>query len=49
MAITSAIFAYKVLDEITQAILLITGGVHQNPGPATRENVQLQVKSQNVT
>ena len=48
MATTSAIFAYKVLDEITQAILLKIGGVHQNPGPVTRENDQLKIKSQNV-
>ena len=43
-----AIFTYKVLDEITQGILLIIGGVHKNPGPVTRENDQLQIKSQNV-
>ena len=36
------IVAYKYLDEITQAILLIIGGVHKNPGPVTRDNDQLK-------
>ena len=39
---------YKYLDEITQAILLIIGGVHKNPGPLTRQNDQLQIITQNV-
>ena len=38
----------KYLDEITQAIMLIIGGVHNNPGPVTRDNDQLKIKSQNV-
>jgi exonuclease III len=39
---------YRVLDEITQAILLIIGGVHQNLGPITKQSDQLLVKTQNV-
>ena len=39
---------YKYLDEITQAILLIIGGVHKNPGPVTRQNDQQQIITQNV-
>ena len=42
------IVAYKYLDEITQATLLIIGGVHKNPGPITREKDQLQIITQNV-
>ena len=42
------IVAYKYLDEITQATLLIIGGVHKNPGPVTRDNDQLKIMSQNV-
>jgi hypothetical protein len=38
---------YRVLDEITQAILLIIGRVHQNPGPIARQGNQLLVKTQN--
>ena len=37
-----------VLDEITQAIQLIIGGVHLNLGPVTREKDQLQIITQNV-
>ena len=39
---------YKYLDGITQAILLIIGGAHKNPGPVTRQNDQLQIITQNV-
>ena len=39
---------YKYLDEIAQAIMFIMGGVHKNPGPVTRDNDQLKIKSQNV-
>ena len=42
------IVAYKYLDEITQATLLIIGGVHKNPGPITREKDQLQIITKNV-
>ena len=48
MAPTATIFIYKVLDEITQAILQIIGGVHQNPGPVTRDSDQLLIMTQNV-
>ena len=48
MATTTTMFIYSVLDEITQAILLIIGGVHQNPGPIARKGNQLLVKTQNV-
>jgi hypothetical protein len=44
MATTSAMLIYKVLDEITQAILLIIGRVHQKPGPISRQGDQLLVK-----
>ena len=41
-------FPGRYLDEITQATLLIIGGVHKNPGPITREKDQLQIITQNV-
>ena len=42
------IVAHKYLDEITQAIMLIIGGVHKNTGPVTREKDQLQIRTQDV-